>query len=242
MSKKPSMKQQLSHMLEMDVADIASLPALYRHGTHLLRFSYRVIERFLADKCIQRASALAYASLLAIVPMVALGFSVFASFQAFDAFAGSARDILLQYLLPTSQQVVQDYLGSVADKTTALSVFGVIGLLFTATALLNTIEEAFNDIWRITHPNMVIQIHHILGDTDAGSDSDWRFHHHYLILYSATDHQTGRRRRHVYWPNTLSGALAYVITGYGNLVHCTAQYVGTLSLCSHWRSGCRCII
>jgi len=150
MSKKPSMKQQLSHMLEMDVADIASLPALYRHGTHLLRFSYRVIERFIADKCIQRASALAYASLLAIVPMVALGFSVFTSFQAFDAFAGSARDTLLQYLLPTSQQVVQDYLGSVADKTTALSVFGVIGLLFTATALLNTIEEAFNDIWRIT--------------------------------------------------------------------------------------------
>ncbi len=150
MSKKPSMKQQLSHMLEMDVADIASLPALYRHSTHLLRFSYRVIERFIADKCIQRASALAYASLLAIVPMVALGFSVFTSFQAFDAFAGSARDTLLQYLLPTSQQVVQDYLGSVADKTTALSVFGVIGLLFTATALLNTIEEAFNDIWRIT--------------------------------------------------------------------------------------------
>jgi len=150
MTKKPSMKQQLSHMLEMDVADIASLPALYRHSTHLLRFSYRVVERFVADKCIQRASALAYASLLAIVPMVALGFSVFSSFQTFDTFAGNARDTLLQYLLPTSQQVVQDYLGSVADKTTALSVFGVIGLLFTATALLNTIEEAFNDIWRIT--------------------------------------------------------------------------------------------
>ncbi|MFQ5344733.1 MAG: YihY family inner membrane protein [Mariprofundus sp.] len=150
MSKKPSIKQQLSHMLEMDMADIASLPALYRHSTRLLRFSYRVIRRFIADRCIQRASALAYASLLAIVPMVALGFSVFSSFQAFDAFAGNIRDTLLQYLLPTSQQVVQDYLGSVADKTTALSVFGVLGLLFTATALLNTIEEAFNDIWRIT--------------------------------------------------------------------------------------------
>jgi len=80
------MKQQLSHMLEMDVADIASLPALYRHSTHLLRFSYRVIERFIADKCIQRASALAYASLLAIVPMVALGFSVFTSFSGFRCF------------------------------------------------------------------------------------------------------------------------------------------------------------
>jgi len=134
----------------MDVADIASLPAMFRHTTHLLRFSVRVLERFISDKCIQRASALAYASLLAIVPMVALGFSVFTSFQAFDAMAGSVSDSLLNYLLPTSQKAVQDYLGTVTDKTTAISVFGVIGLLFTATALLNTIEEAFNDIWRIT--------------------------------------------------------------------------------------------
>ena len=134
----------------MDVADIASLPALYRHTVHLLRFFVRVIIRFIADQCIQRASALAYASLLAIVPMVVLGFSVFTSFQAFEAMAGSVSEGLLKYLLPTSQQVVQDYLGTVAEETTTLSVFGIIGLLFVATALLNTIEEAFNDIWRIT--------------------------------------------------------------------------------------------
>lgn len=149
-STKPTMTKQLSKLLEMDVADIASLPSLYRYATHLLRLAYRVLGRFIADKCIQRASALAYASLLAIVPMVALGFSVFTSFQAFDAVAGSVSDALLDYLMPTSQKAVQDYLGTVADKTTAISVFGVIGLLFTATALLNTIEEAFNDIWRIT--------------------------------------------------------------------------------------------
>ncbi|MDX8408276.1 MAG: YihY family inner membrane protein [Mariprofundaceae bacterium] len=143
-------KSMIARILDMDVADIASLPALYRHATHLVRFCFRVVQRFIVDKCIQRASALAYASLLAIVPLVALGFSVFTSFQAFESIAGSVRDTLLEYLLPTSQQAVQNYLGSVTGKTTALSVFGIIGLLFTATALLNTIEEAFNSIWRIT--------------------------------------------------------------------------------------------
>ena len=149
-SPKASVKFEFSQILAMDVADIASLPALYRHGVHLLRFFFRVILRFIADQCIQRASALAYASLLAIVPMVVLGFSVFTSFQAFEAMAGSVSEALLEYLLSTSQQVVQDYLGTVAEETTTLSVFGIIGLLFVATALLNTIEEAFNDIWRIT--------------------------------------------------------------------------------------------
>jgi len=142
--------------MEMDVAEVASLPAIKRHIANLIRFFWRVAQRFVADKCIQRASALGYASLLAIVPLVALGFSVFTSFQAFDVVAGHVRSALLDYLLPTSQQAVQHYLGQVASKTTALSIFGIIGLLFTATALLNTMEEAFNDIWRITRTRPIL--------------------------------------------------------------------------------------
>lgn len=146
----PPVKEQLKHLLEMDVAEVASLPALRRYTFSLLRFSWRVVQRFIEDKCIQRASALGYASLLAIVPLVVLGFSVFTSFQAFDVVAGNVRSALLEYLLPTSQTAVEGYLEQVTSKTTALSIFGILGLLFTATALLNTMEEAFNDIWRIS--------------------------------------------------------------------------------------------
>lgn len=143
-------KHRLQQILDMDISEIGDLPSMRRHATHGLRFWYRVIRRFVEDQCIQRASALAYASLLAIVPLVALGFSVFTSFQAFNEVASHVRDLLLQYLLPTSQEEVQAYLEQIAGKAGALSIFGIIGLLFTATALLNTTEEAFNHIWRIT--------------------------------------------------------------------------------------------
>jgi len=145
-----ALKKQLKLAMEMDVSEVASLPALKRYTFGLLRLIWRIINRFIEDKCIQRASALGYASLLAIVPLIALGFSIFTSFQAFDVVAGNVRGAMLEYLLPTSQLAVQDYLGQVADKATALSIFGILGLLFTATALLNTMEEAFNDIWRIS--------------------------------------------------------------------------------------------
>ena len=144
------LKHQVARLLEMDVADIASLPAIKRHATHLFRFLHRVGGRFVHDQCIQRASALAYASLLAIVPLVALGVSIFTSFHAFDVVAGKIRDMLLSNLLPASHEAVESYLGSIASRTTALSVFGIIGLLVTATALLNTVEKAFNYIWRVT--------------------------------------------------------------------------------------------
>jgi membrane protein len=146
----PPIKEHLKHLMEMDVAEVASLPALRRYTIGLLRFTWRVVQRFIEDKCIQRASALGYASLLAIVPLVVLSFSIFTSFQAFDAVASNVRSTLLEYLLPTSQMAVEGYLDEVASKATALSVFGILGLLFTATALLNTMEEAFNYIWRIS--------------------------------------------------------------------------------------------
>ncbi len=142
-------KCQIMRLLEMDVADIAGLPTLTRRATQLLRFLHRAAGRFVHDQCIQRAAALAYASLLAIVPLVALGVSIFTNFHAFDLVADKIREVLLSNLLPTSHTVVERYLSGIASKTTALSIFGIIGLLVAATALLNTMEEAFNHIWRI---------------------------------------------------------------------------------------------
>ncbi len=147
---KKRLKKQLRQWLEMERAEIASLPAIRRHSLHALHFLHRVEQRFVGDQCIQRASALAYASLLATVPLLALGFSIFTSFQAFHVLAKKVRGVLLHYLLPASQDIILQYLGLMASKATALSIFGIIGLLITATALLNTMEEAFNHIWRIS--------------------------------------------------------------------------------------------
>ena len=51
-------------LLEMDVADIATLPAIKRRSLHLLRLFTRAGRRFVEDRCIQRASALAYARII----------------------------------------------------------------------------------------------------------------------------------------------------------------------------------
>jgi len=83
------------------------------------------------------------------VPLIALGFSVFTSFSGFQKLADRVRTALLSHLLPTSQQVVEAYLAEIAQRAGTLSVFGVLGLLLTAAALLHTMEEAFNDIWRV---------------------------------------------------------------------------------------------
>src|SRR4051812_28717310 len=44
-----------------------------------------VLARFGADGCVEVAGSLAYASLLAIVPLLAIGLAMFAAFSSFDA-------------------------------------------------------------------------------------------------------------------------------------------------------------
>jgi len=122
---------------------------LLPHIQAVLVLFQRACLRFIHDRCLQRASALAYANLLAIVPTVILAFSIFTSFQDFDHLAQRIQHHLVTYLVPTSQQIVLDYLANLSGKSTSLSIFGIIGLLITITALLTTMEEAFNDIWRI---------------------------------------------------------------------------------------------
>ncbi len=148
--------EKLKAIGRMDVAEVASLPALHRYVVLTLQLLLRAARRFVVDQCIQRASALAYASLLAIVPLVVLGVSVFTSFQAFDKVSGYLSHLLLDSLVPTSRLQVEHYLSQVTGKATALSLFGIAGLLVTATALINTMEEAFNHIWRITRARSLI--------------------------------------------------------------------------------------
>ncbi|MDQ6973662.1 MAG: YihY family inner membrane protein [Mariprofundaceae bacterium] len=116
---------------------------------HLLLLFQHSYTKFMHDHCLQRASSLAYATLLAIVPLAVLAFSIFASFQDSANLAQRIQGYLVHYLVPTSQQIVLDYLNSLSGKSTRLSVFGILGLLITITALLTTMEEAFNDIWRL---------------------------------------------------------------------------------------------
>jgi len=154
--RRPGLKFRGKRLMEMDVADIATLPAMKRLSLHMLRLIIRAGRRFVEDRCIQRATALAYATLLAIVPLTVLGFTMFASFQAFDVMAAKIQQTLLEHLMPTSQEAVQQYLSEMTYSASALSAFGVIGLLVTVTALLNTTEEAFNDIWRISRARRLL--------------------------------------------------------------------------------------
>jgi membrane protein len=115
----------------------------------LFSFSRYVANRFILDRCPQTAAALTYTTLLSLVPMLAVGFSILAAFPVFKNFGDEIQNFIFTNFVPASQQVIQNYILGFADKATHLTAVGVIFLVITALLLMETIDHALNDIWQV---------------------------------------------------------------------------------------------
>lgn len=101
------------------------------------------------DKCILRASALTFYSLLSIIPMAAMAFGIAKGF--------GFEKILEQQLLekfPGQEEIIAQVINfahSLLEKTKGGLIAGIgIAILFwTVIKVLGNIEKSFNDIWGI---------------------------------------------------------------------------------------------
>ena len=93
----------LNHLHRLDVRD---LPRWERVAVRTIQFVQATWSQFRRDKVIIRASGLAYSSLLAAVPLVAVAFAIFSAFGAFDDVKQKVQEFLFTQFLPTSQDEI----------------------------------------------------------------------------------------------------------------------------------------
>lgn len=115
------------------------------------RFVREVAQRFRQDRCPRVASALSFTTLLAIVPLTAVTLAVLSLFPVFSSWMTVIQDFIYSNFVPTAGEVVQKYLTQFAAKAGRLTTVGLAFLVVTAILMMATIEEAFNDIWRVTN-------------------------------------------------------------------------------------------
>ncbi|MBU2641283.1 MAG: YihY/virulence factor BrkB family protein [Gammaproteobacteria bacterium] len=96
-----------------------------------------------------RAMSLVYTTLLSLVPLLAVSFSVLKAFGVHNA----ARPALLALLAPLGDERVQmvDQITGFVDniKVGVLGVVGVAMLLYTAVSLVQKVEQGFNEVWHV---------------------------------------------------------------------------------------------
>lgn len=131
-------------------AIIVDVPGLDHHRLFaFLRFTAR---RFVDDRCLLSAGALAYTSLFALVPLTAVVLGVFSRFPAFAHWRDRITDFVFTNFVPAAGDVVQRYLTEFADNASKATAVGVIVLVLSALMLMLSVESTFNRIWRVTAP------------------------------------------------------------------------------------------
>lgn len=130
--------------------DPDSLPRFKRWVHRPALFVTALLDQCGHDKLIIRASGLAYASLLAAVPLVAVLLALFVAFAAFDEVEQRLREVVLSQLLPARQEEILGYLQQFTSNTRSLGLVGFVLLVITAILLLDNIESNFNEIWHVS--------------------------------------------------------------------------------------------
>ncbi|WP_365971077.1 YhjD/YihY/BrkB family envelope integrity protein [Halodesulfovibrio sp.] len=129
--------------------DLNELPLVQRRAVIFCRRLSVIFNGFLLDNCMLRATALAYTTILSIVPFLAVVFAISKGLGVQNS--ETLRYILLNASAGNKEAV--DYLLQYVNNTnvTTLGVIGVGTLLFTVISLMGNIEAAFNQIWNVKH-------------------------------------------------------------------------------------------
>lgn len=130
-------------------ADLAALPLPLALTVGGLRGLVGIIREATTGQLNLLAMSLVYTTLLSIVPLLALSFSVLKAFGAHNAI----EPFLLSQLEPLGEQGVEiahQLVGFVDNmQVGVLGFMGLILLVYTVVALVQKIEQAFNGIWQI---------------------------------------------------------------------------------------------
>ena len=116
----------------------------------LFYFTCYLYRQFNAGRGLQTASSLAYTTLLSIVPLVGVMFSLFGNLPVFKDISEIIQEFVFGNFVPEFGQTVREYLISFSIKASQLTATGIIILAVVALLLMETINSALNHIWKVT--------------------------------------------------------------------------------------------
>ncbi|RWU09294.1 virulence factor BrkB family protein [Pseudidiomarina gelatinasegens] len=105
-------------------------------------------KRCLDDRVTIVAGHLTFVSMLALVPLLVVMFSVFSAFPMFEQLKEELEKLLFANLLPTSGEVISEYLDQFVTNVSKMTTVGVIFVIVVAVNLISTIDATMNRIWR----------------------------------------------------------------------------------------------
>jgi membrane protein len=137
---------------------LRSLLDIVRQFKLLANFVVLVYRRFKEERCFQLCGSLTFTTLLALVPLITIMFTVMTAFPVFDDIVETLRNFVTANLVPeASSNLITVYMQQFSENAARLTALGIVLLGVTSIMLMLTIDRAFNTIWRVKRPRPLIQ-------------------------------------------------------------------------------------
>lgn len=116
----------------------------------IFAFCHYALHRFNQDGCFAASGALSYTTLVSLVPLGVVGFSVLAAFPIFGATQQQLLALLFGNFVPAIGDQAAWWFQRFAASATQATAIGLIGIAATGVLLLVTVEDQLNALWRVT--------------------------------------------------------------------------------------------
>lgn len=121
-------------------------------------FAGHVLRRGHDERLAQAAGGLTFATVVSMVPLLAVSFALFARIPALRPAGEAIREHLLRGLLPAGiTRTVLKHLAQFTGNASGLTLVGFGVLLVSALMLLLSVENTLNRIWQVKRPRPLLR-------------------------------------------------------------------------------------
>lgn len=154
-SKKLSIRQRIHQFLydEPEKRNYKSFFLKTINAINAIKIFISASKKFVVDDCFTKASAIAYTTMVSLIPTLTV---VLTFYSIFSGVGGKKEEIfrrVSQFVIEHNIRVdIEPFLETIStliDNARRIGEIGIIILIFTATAVLRTIHNSLNDIWKV---------------------------------------------------------------------------------------------
>lgn len=113
-------------------------------------------KRYSENKIAISAGYLTYSTMLAIVPMIMVIFSVFTFFPIFNDATEQLKAFIYDNFAPNAGDMVSEYIERFVANSKKMGLVSIIGLFVVAIMLIKSIDEALNTIWHNSRKRSIL--------------------------------------------------------------------------------------
>ncbi|MDZ4727649.1 MAG: YhjD/YihY/BrkB family envelope integrity protein [Leptospira sp.] len=139
--------------LLIKLTSIPETPGWKRKLVLALRVILVSIHRFNVDDCLMKASGLAYTTIVTLVPTLTVAFALLTVASGIQGRQDEIYEEVNSFLLKNNIQFdISPYWETLSDIINTASQIGAVGFIvfiFSATAVLRSLEKTFHSIWNI---------------------------------------------------------------------------------------------